>query len=57
VRTMAGLAFDAIGRRPAAGDRARAGAVELAVVRTDGSRVSRLRVTLPAPREAAGGEG
>ena len=48
VRTMAGLVFDALGRRPASGDRARVGAVELAVEETDGSRIARLRVTLPA---------
>jgi putative hemolysin len=53
VRTMAGLAFDALGRRPAVGDRVRVGTVELAVEETDGSRVSRLRVTLPEPDDPA----
>lgn len=54
VRTLAGLVFDMLGRRPAVGDRTRVGAVEFAVERTEGPRISRLRVTLP---KAGGPEG
>ncbi len=46
-RTMAGLVFDALGRRPCDGDRVTAGPVELVVERTDGLRIARLRATLP----------
>jgi putative hemolysin len=46
-RTMAGLAFDELGRRPEPGDNATVGGVELLVQEVDGLRITRLVVTLP----------
>ena len=43
-RTLAGLVFDALGRRPDAGETTRLGDVEFAVDEIDGARISRLRV-------------
>jgi len=43
-RTLAGLVFDALGRRPAVGETTRVGDVEFAVDEIDGARISRLRV-------------
>jgi putative hemolysin len=43
-RTLAGLVFDALGRRPDAGETVRIGGVELAVDEIDGARIARLRV-------------
>jgi CBS domain containing-hemolysin-like protein len=47
-RTLAGLVFDALGRRPDVGETARVGGVEFAVDEIDGARISRLRVRVPA---------
>jgi putative hemolysin len=45
-RTLAGLVFDELGRRPLVGDVVRVGGVELQIVALDGLRISRLRVTV-----------
>ena len=47
-RTVAGLVFDAFGRRPETGEAVWVGDVELAVERLDGVRIARVRATLPA---------
>jgi putative hemolysin len=47
-RTMAGLVFNALGRRPAAGDAVTIDGAELRVERVVGLRITRLRVRLPA---------
>jgi putative hemolysin len=47
-RTLAGLMFDALGRRPKVGDEADVGGVRLRVQALDGLRITRLRITLPA---------
>jgi putative hemolysin len=43
-RTLAGLVFNALGRRPREGDEVRAGDVRLRVEQMDGNRISRLLV-------------
>jgi putative hemolysin len=43
-RTLAGLVFDALGRRPDVAESVRVGDVELAVDELDGARIARLRV-------------
>ena len=49
-RTMAGLVFNALGRRPEQGDAVTVDAVRLTVEEIDGMRISRLRVELtPSP--------
>jgi putative hemolysin len=48
-RTLAGLAFDALGRRPEPGDRVQVGDVGLAIEEVDGNRITRLRIA-PASR-------
>ncbi len=48
-RTLAGLVFNALGRRPREGDEVVAGDVRLTVEQTDGSRITRLLVRLPKP--------
>ncbi|HET6550645.1 MAG TPA: hemolysin family protein [Solirubrobacter sp.] len=48
-RTLAGLAFDALGRRPVAGDVARVAGGELRVEAVDGPRITRLRIAF-SPR-------
>ncbi|MBI5104460.1 MAG: HlyC/CorC family transporter [Solirubrobacterales bacterium] len=48
-RTMAGLVFDALGRRPRPGDEVAMGDVTLAVAEVDELRITRLDVRLPAP--------
>ena len=48
-RTLAGLVFDALGRRPAPGDAVEVAGVGLAVDAVDGLRIARLRVTLGRP--------
>ena len=45
-RTMAGLAFVALGRRPEEGDTVTVASVALAIEQLDGLRIKRLRVTL-----------
>jgi putative hemolysin len=45
-RTLAGLVFEELGRRPRVGDRVRCGGDELEIVALDGLRISRLRVTV-----------
>jgi len=53
-RTMAGLAFDELGRRPEPGDSVTVDGVELLVQELDGVRITRLAVTLPPrPTEAS----
>jgi putative hemolysin len=47
-RTLAGLAFDGLGRRPLAGDVVTVDGVELRVDAVDGNRITRIEVTLPA---------
>jgi putative hemolysin len=50
VRSMAGLVFDALGRRPAPGDTVTLGTVRLSVEEIDRLRIKRLRVELaPGP--------
>jgi putative hemolysin len=54
-RTIAGLVFDVLGRRPAAGDHVDVAAVRLTVGDVQGARITLVRVELPAapaPREA-----
>jgi putative hemolysin len=48
-RTLAGLVFDELGRRPEPGDKVRIGDVVLTVEEVDGNRITRLRVTLHQP--------
>src|SRR4051794_12624436 len=45
-RTLAGLAFDALGRRPAPGDVAVVDGAEIRVEEVEGLRITRLRITL-----------
>jgi putative hemolysin len=55
-RTLAGLVFTRLGRRPAIGDEVDAGGVHLRVEALNGARITRLRVALPdRPREEDGG--
>jgi putative hemolysin len=46
-RTLAGLVFNALGRRPVVGDEVTVGDVRLEVEETDGARITRLLVRLP----------
>ena len=46
-RTLAGLVFDALGRRPEPGDEVEIGGVRIRVERVEGLRITRLVVTLP----------
>jgi putative hemolysin len=46
-RTLGGLAFDALGRRPVVGDEADADGTRLHVLELDGLRITKLRLTLP----------
>jgi putative hemolysin len=48
-RSMAGLVFNTLGRRPQPGDEITVGSVRLAVERMDGLRITRLRVELASP--------
>ena len=56
-RTLAGLVFTRLGRRPAVGDTVDVGDVHVRVVEIDGARITRLALTLPegvaAPGHAA----
>jgi putative hemolysin len=45
-RTLAGLVFDELGRRPRVGDTVSVDGVTLRIDELDGLRISRLRVTL-----------
>jgi magnesium and cobalt exporter, CNNM family len=47
-RTLAGLVFNELGRRPREGDEVSAGDVRLRVEQLDGNRITRLLVQLPA---------
>jgi putative hemolysin len=47
-RTLAGLAFDALGRRPRPGDAVPVGDTELRVEDVQGPRITSLRIVLPA---------
>jgi putative hemolysin len=46
-RTLAGLTFDALGRRPVPGDTVEISAVGLRVDAMEGLRIAQLRITLP----------
>jgi putative hemolysin len=46
-RTLGGLAFDALGRRPEVGDEVDVDGVHLRVLELDGLRITRLRLILP----------
>jgi putative hemolysin len=48
-RTLGGLVFAALGRRPTPGDRVTVDGVTLVVERVDGLRITRLRAAVPAP--------
>jgi putative hemolysin len=48
-RTLAGLVFNALGRRPVTGDEVAIGDVRLTVEQTDGARITRLIVRLAQP--------
>jgi putative hemolysin len=47
-RTLAGLVFELLGRRPEVGDEVELAGVRVAVERVEGARITRLRATLPA---------
>jgi putative hemolysin len=55
-RTLAGLVFNSLGRRPVEGDTVALDGATLAVERVDGNRITRLRARLDgaSPRRAAG---
>jgi putative hemolysin len=46
-RTMAGLVFDRLGRRPVVGDECEIAGVHFRIAEIDGARITRLQVTLP----------
>ena len=46
-RTVAGLVFDRLGRRPAPGDEVRVDGTELRVAEVDGARITRVVIRLP----------
>jgi putative hemolysin len=48
-RTLAGLVFDTLGRRPQVGDEITIDGVTLRVDEMDELRIVRLRITLPTP--------
>jgi CBS domain containing-hemolysin-like protein len=50
---MAGLVFNALGRRPRAGDDVAVGDVHLRVEQVDGARITRIRVSTRASPGAA----
>jgi putative hemolysin len=52
-RTLAGLIFDSLGRRPAEGDTGEVGGVRLRVLQLDGLRITRLQAQLPTPAGGA----
>jgi len=53
-RTLAGLVFTHLGRRPVVGDELTSADVEIRIAEIDGTRITRLRIVLPhaAPRRA-----
>jgi CBS domain containing-hemolysin-like protein len=51
VRTLAGVAFDALGRRLRAGDAVTVEGVEIRVKAVKGVRITRLEIVLPRPRD------
>ena len=53
-RTLAGLVFNGLGRRPEPDDAVTVGAVTLTVEEVDGNRITRLRVRAPAAAGRAG---
>jgi putative hemolysin len=53
-RTLGGLVFDALGRRPAPGDEVDLDGVRARVEELDGHRIARVHVTLPGPPPPAG---
>ncbi|MEA2255787.1 MAG: magnesium and cobalt exporter, family [Solirubrobacteraceae bacterium] len=58
-RTLAGLVFDRLGRRPAVGDEIAVEGVRLRVTTVEGARITRLTITLPealADRRPPAGE-
>jgi len=57
-RTLAGLVFTHLGRRPVVGDELVAAGVELRIAEVDGARITRLRIVLPqgAARRAPGAD-
>jgi putative hemolysin len=58
-RTLAGLVFDRLGRRPAVGDEIVVEGVRLRVTTVEGARITRLTITLPealADRRPPAGE-
>jgi putative hemolysin len=54
-RTLAGLVFEALGRRPHVGDEVELDGVRIAVEAVDGARITRLRVVLPQRLEHGAG--
>jgi len=46
-RTVAGLVFDRLGRRPVPGDEVRVDGAELRVAEVDGVRITRVVIRLP----------
>ncbi|MEA2245526.1 MAG: magnesium and cobalt exporter, family, partial [Solirubrobacteraceae bacterium] len=46
-RTMAGLVFDRLGRRPVVGDECDIEGVHFRIAEIDGARITRLAITLP----------
>jgi putative hemolysin len=53
-RTLAGLVFDTLGRRPNPGDEVEVAGVRIAVEQVEGLRITRLVVTLPRERSRLG---
>jgi putative hemolysin len=51
-RTLAGLVFDALGRRPRSGDAVTVAGVRLRVEQVEDARITRLGVTIPRPGRA-----
>jgi len=54
--TVGGMVFGALGRQPVAGDRIDCDGIEFEVVEVEGSRIERLRATLPVRVEPAQSE-
>ena len=46
-RTLAGLVFTHLGRRPVVGDELTAAGVDIRIAEVDGTRITRLRIVLP----------
>jgi magnesium and cobalt exporter, CNNM family len=56
-RTLAGLVFTHLGRRPVVGDELTAAGTDLRVAEVDGARITRLRIVLPEAARRAPGAG